>query len=146
VKLLAVVLVGALLAGCSRNIQNKEAVRDAVVEYLAARSSQTGLDMKTMDVEVTALSFRSDEAQATLAFRPKALPSSAAMHLNYTLDRSGNKWVVRGSGTLAPGQDAHSGGEAPQALPPNHPPVEPGKASPKPGELPAGHPPVQGSK
>jgi hypothetical protein len=142
----AAVLAALLLAACSRNvnIQNKEAVREAVISYLTARSAQTGLDMNTMQVDVTALTFRSDEAEATVAFRPKSLPESAAMRLNYTLDRSGNKWVVRGGGTPAPGSEP----EPEPELPPNHPPVDGpggGKSAPG-GELPAGHPPVPGTK
>ena len=66
-----VALMAALLAvSCGRNnIDNKEAVRKGVVDYLDKRKSQTGLDMSLMNVEVTNVTFEKNEARATVAFR-----------------------------------------------------------------------------
>ena len=84
----------SLLAACAqKNIENKDAIRQAVVEYLSARQAQTGLDMSTMDVNVTAMTFERDTARATVEFRVKN--SEGGMQLNYTLDRKGDKWVVQ---------------------------------------------------
>ena len=124
-----------LLAACARkNIENKEAIRQAVVEYLSSRQAQTGLDMATMDVNVTAMTFERDTAQATVEFRIKN--SDAGMQLNYTLTRKGDKWVVqarqdtgKGHGVVLPGDSDRKGqGE----LPPGHPsiPASP-QSSPK---------------
>ena len=113
-----------LLAACARkNIENKDAIRQAVIEYLSSRQAQTGLDMSTMDVNVTAMAFERDTARATVEFRVKN--SDAGMQLNYTLDRKGDKWVVQpkadnggGHGVVLPEND-----KVPGALPPGHPAV-----------------------
>jgi hypothetical protein len=120
------VLAGGMLvlAACARkNIENKEAIRQAVVEYLSSRQAQTGLDMSSMDVNVTAMTFERDTARATVDFRVKN--GDAGMQFNYTLDRKGDKWVVQ--------PKADNGGGHGVVLP------DDGKAS---GELPAGHPAI----
>jgi hypothetical protein len=122
-------MVTLLLAACAqKNIENKDAIRQAVIEYLSSRQAQTGLDMSTMDVNVTAMAFERDTARATVEFRVKN--SDAGMQLNYTLDRKGDKWVVQpksdkggGHGVVLPGND-----KAPEQLPPGHPSIP---ASPK---------------
>jgi len=128
-----------LLAACARkNIENKDAIRQAVVEYLSARQAQTGLDMSTMDVNVLAMTFERDTARATVEFRVKN--SEAGMQLNYTLDRKGDKWVVQarqdtgqGHGVVTPPEG--SVGVSPTGsgqLPPGHPSVPaPQPTSPK---------------
>lgn len=116
-----------LLAACARkNIENKDAIRQAVIEYLNARQAQTGLDMSTMDVVVTAMTFERDSARATIDFRVKG--GDAGMQLNYTLDRKGDKWVVQSR------QDGGQGHGVP--LPPG------GADSSTPGQLPPGHPSI----
>jgi hypothetical protein len=129
------VVAALLLAACSRDIQNSEAVRQGVLDYLNARQQQTGLDMNLIQVDVTTISFQRNEARATISFRPKNSEAANAMTKSYTLDRKGNKWVVRprseGEG------DPHGGGSA---MPADHPPVG-GQAQPG-GTLPPGHPPT----
>jgi hypothetical protein len=118
--------------GCGKNISNNDAVKQGVVDYLNKRMSQTGLDMNLMNVEVSSVKFDKDEAHATVSFRPKGSTPSAAMTMNYTLERQGSKWVVKGrqdSGLNPHGAGGPmTGGEAPMQpatpLPPNHPPVE----------------------
>jgi hypothetical protein len=129
----ALLVVTLLLAACARkNIENKDAIRQAVVEYLSSRQAQTGLDMSTMDVNVIAMAFERDTARATVEFRIKN--SDAGMQLNYSLERKGDKWVVQarqdsgqGHGTVLPGES-----KGPGELPPGHPaiPTTP-PASPK---------------
>ena len=51
----------ASLIGCGKNIDNKEAVRQGVVNYLAKRP-----DFLAMDVSVTSVAFRQDEATANV--------------------------------------------------------------------------------
>lgn len=114
-KPLAAALAAVTLAACSRNVQTKEAIREAVVEYLTAKQSQTGLDMSAMSVEVVSVTFRQDSARATVAFNLKS--GAGGMRMAYNLDRQGDTWVVR-SGSAA-------GGSA-STLPPNHPPVDGG--------------------
>jgi outer membrane murein-binding lipoprotein Lpp len=126
------VLLTLLLGGCSKNIQNEEAVRSAVIEYLNARAPQTGLDMSAMTVQVAAMSFERDSARVTVSVAPKGL--EGGMRINYDLDRKGDKWVVRPN--ASPHITAAPGGSQP--LPPGHPSVAPNGSQ----GLPAGHPPV----
>ncbi len=120
----------ALLAGCARDIQNTDAVRQAVVDYLKARTAQTGLDVNLMQVDITSVSFERDQARANVFFRPKTGPAAGGMQMAYVLDRKGGKWVVRGRSDT--GSNPHGAGAMPpgnpsetQPLPPGHPPVEP---------------------
>ncbi len=120
VRKLAVIAVLSLLTACKANIQNKDAVKDSIVGYLKARQAKTGLNMDMMDVEVSTISFSSsgNEAHATVKFTPKA--GGGGMDMPYTLDRSGNKWVVR---PHAEGGENPHGATGLPAMPPNHPPV-----------------------
>ncbi len=110
-------------------MQNEAAVKQGVVDYLAQRSD---LNMKAMQVDVTAVSFREDEADATVSFRPKG-SAGGGMMMRYTLERQGSRWVVKGKGHSGVGQAPHgqmppggmpgaTPGAAP-ALPPGHPSV-----------------------
>jgi hypothetical protein len=135
--------VALLAAACSKNIQNSDAVRQAIMDYLSAKSAQTGLNMANMTVDVTALEFERDSARASVSFRVKGAPGNAGMSMNYTLDRKGDKWVVRGPGEM--GGNPH-GGAVPGTLPQGSgggtmPPGHPGVGTPG-GQLPPGHPGV----
>jgi hypothetical protein len=119
-----------LLTGCARDIQNTEAVRQSVVDYLKARTAQTGLDINLMQVDITSVSFERDQARANVSFRPKTGGDGGGMQMSYVLDRKGGKWVVRGRADS--GSNPHGTGSpmtapqaTPQPLPPGHPPVEP---------------------
>jgi hypothetical protein len=142
VKRIGLAVVALLLAACGqKNIENKEAIRQAVIDYLMSRQAQTGLDMSTMDVNVTAMAFERDTARATVEFRVKN--SDAGMQLNYTLDRKGDKWVVQarqdsgqGHGVVLP-EGGAPGNPGSTQLPPGHPAIpatpstSPQPASPK---------------
>jgi hypothetical protein len=125
------------LASCNKDINNKDAVRNAVVDYLKSRSD-FGLDLNQMDIEVSSLSFQKDQAQATIYFRPKQ-GGAEGIPVKYVLDRKGNEWVVRSRGSASGG--GHNmgkplpgeGAETPKgAMPPRNTPAE----------MPKGHPPV----
>ena len=146
-------LVGAavLLSACSRDIQNSDAVKAGVIDYLKTNQSRIGLDPNGMNIDVTSVSFQQSEARATVAFRAKAGGDGTPMMINYVLDKKGDKWVVRGrtENGVSPHGAAPADGSAPGAapqLPPGHPstgstpPPSDGK-----GQLPPGHPAV-GSK
>jgi len=149
-RLLQLLLIALTLIifSCSRDIQNTEAVKQGVTEYLKASQAKTGLNLDAMQIEVRSVSFASDEARANVYITPKGIPTGG-MQLTYVLARSGNKWVVRGraeSGANPHGTSPMPGAPpegSPQALPPGHPHVAPG-GSPS-GALPPGHPSV-GSK
>jgi hypothetical protein len=142
---IALGLTSIWLAGCGQNIDSKEAVRQGVVNYLAKRP-----DFLAMDVSVTSVAFRQDEATASVHFQAKGSNNPAAgMNMQYVLERKGNEWVVKGragSGNAhtglpqgVPGEGAGSIGAmpntgagsigampntgVPQSLPPGHPAV-----------------------
>ena len=124
----AVFCAALALTGCKKEIKNDDAVRQGVIEYLNSRSSQTGLNMTAMDVTVSNVVYKNNEATATVAFKPKGGEAGGGMSMNYVLERRGDKWVVKGRGE----GDAHGGGMQPApatpqggAMPPNHPPVQP---------------------
>ena len=127
-KPLALALALLTLAGCAKNIQTKEAVKEAVMAYLTARQEKTGINMSAMSVEVANVTFQADHAMATVAFNLKT--GESGMQMNYELERAGNQWTVKGASIA----DA-PGGAPPGALPPGHPPA--GGAG-----LPPGHPPA----
>lgn len=137
---LSVVIATLIFAfGCGKDINNKEAVKKGVEEYLASRQSQTGLTMNAMEVSVTSVDFQKDEARAVVAFKVKGDTSGGGgMAMNYVLERKGAKWVVKGR--QENGLNPHGGG----AMPPGG--AMPGGAMPTEGALPPNHPPVEGAK
>jgi hypothetical protein len=126
VKFAAVLLTGILLAGCQRGgIENKEAVRQGVIDYLAGRD----LNVASMNIEVTSVTFKGDEADAAVSFTPRgAAGGGQGMSMRYLLERQGNRWVVKSRSDS--GADPHG------TMPPPSAPA---------GEMPPGHPPVPGS-
>jgi hypothetical protein len=117
VRKIALVAALSLLTACTQDIQNKDAVRSAIVDYLNARPDKMG---QSVNVEVSSLTFSAagNEARATVMFTPKA--GGAGMQIPYTLDRKGNNWVVRPH--AEGGENPHGSAGLP-ALPPSHPPV-----------------------
>src|SRR5438874_3443958 len=103
-----------LLLGCRKDIQNTAAVRQGILEYLAKRP-----DLVAMDVNVSSVAFRKDEADATVFFRAKDGPPENGMQMKYILERKGNQWVVKGRTNSSGGSNPH--GAASPGLPPGHP-------------------------
>jgi len=125
VKTVLALIAAILLAGCNKSIDTKEAVREGVLEYLNSRSN---LNLGSMNVDVSSVSFSKNEADAMVSFTAKGSSGGGAMNMRYTLERKGAKWAVKekaqtsenphGAGVPQPGP----GGEA-GAMPPGHPPV-----------------------
>jgi hypothetical protein len=135
VRFSPILLALLALAGCNRGIDNKEAVRQGVIDYLSARSN---LNIASMDVDVTSVSFRQNEADATVSFSPKGGGAvNQGMTMRYTLEKKGNRWVVKSRADS--GQDPH-GGAMPEGMP------APGAPPAGGSELPPGHPPVSPEK
>jgi hypothetical protein len=112
-----------LLAACSKNMQTAEAVRQAVVDDLQARATQTGIKPDAMEVAISAVSFGANQAHATVAFTPKGAPAGSGMSMDSVLDDRNGKWVVT-KRQLSGNPFGGSGGGAPQ-LPPGHPSTSP---------------------
>ena len=88
-----VVCLTLSLAACRRSIENQEQVRNDLMEYL---SSKVGLDMKTLDVDITKVNFVNHEAHATVSFHQKDDPSvNRGMVMMYTLTPKDGHWVVK---------------------------------------------------
>jgi hypothetical protein len=99
------------------------------MDYLSKR---TGLDLKSLDIDVTKVEFKNDQAKATVSFRPKGDTSiQGGMVMIYTLASKGGHWVVIGRSD----SQGHGFGGAP-VEPDNLPPGHPASG------LPPGHPPV----
>jgi hypothetical protein len=112
---LSTALLAALfLSGCAKDINNKEAVKEAVLKRL---SSVSGLNMAGMEVEITNVSFQGNNADAQVAFKAKGSADSM-LNMSYKLERQGDIWTVKSS-------SGGMGGGA-SKLPPGHPPATEG--------------------
>ncbi len=121
------------LAGCKHDIRNENAVRQGVLDYLASRPN---LNLGSMNVQVTSVVLRKDEADAIVSFAPKGATAGGGMTIRYLLERKADRWVVKGRADS--GQNPHAGaGENPHG---GMTPGETGTAPP--GTLPPGHPTV----
>ena len=140
------------LSACNRGIQNKDAVRQGVVDYLANRPN---LSMRGKSVDVTNVTFKDDKAEAQVTFSPKGGPAGAGMTMRYTLEQKDKKWVVVGKADS--GQSPHGAGAAAPGMPGMANPHQGGGMqgggmvdTEKPGGgtapgMPPGHPPTAGS-
>lgn len=103
-------------------MKNKDKVQQAILNRLQAHS---GLDLKSLDVTTTSVSFDKDMAYATVAFHPKDDPAvNSGMVMKYTLEQRDGQWVVVHVGdSQGHGLPGHSSGNADTQLPPGHPPL-----------------------
>jgi len=77
------------LAGCSKNIDTPEAVKEGVIKDIAKK-----VDVGAMDVNVDSVSFREKGADAKVSFKPKGAPTSQSITMNYALERQGDEWHI----------------------------------------------------
>ena len=129
-----VTLLTCALAACNRASESKEAIRESVINHVSGK-----VNVGSMDVDVTSISFKGNEADATVTFRPKGAGPGAGLQMQYTLEQKAGKWVVRdkaqagGSphGAVNPGAEManpHGSSGATGAMPPSHPPLDSGEA------------------
>src|ERR1700675_1234798 len=87
VRKMALIAGISVLAADKSDIQNADAVRGSIGDYLKERQAKTGLNVDLMKVDVLNLAFSSSgsEAHATVMFTPKQ--GGGGMQLPYTLDR-----------------------------------------------------------
>jgi hypothetical protein len=115
----AVVAALALLGGCGRVVESKEAVLQAILDHLAKRAD---LNLSFMQIDVVAVSFRQNEADTTVSFRAKGSRSGPSMNMNYTLEKKAGRWVVKGRSET--GVTPHgAAGQTSGGLPSGHPHV-----------------------
>ena len=137
VRIGSVLLLLALLTGCNRGNQNKEAIRQGVLDHLAGR----GLNIASMNIDIPAVQFNGDKADATVTFTPKGASPSQGMTLHYQMQEKSGRWQVVGTqdsghaGAVSPGT-ANPHGENPHgnAEPPAG--ANPHGAMPSPEDLP----------
>jgi hypothetical protein len=120
---LALALVVLFSAGCKKNIQNNDAVQQAIVNHL---SKNKGISLGGMEIAVKTVNYRENEADAVVSFKPKGGDEMSGMEMRYTLERKNNEWAVKakadsgGHGATAPMGGMPGGGGA---MPPGHPPM-----------------------
>ena len=118
----AAIFVIGLFGSCQSRIKTKEKVQQAIVDRLQTRS---GLDMNSLTVTTTSVTFDKNKAYATVAFHPKGdARVNSDMVMRYSLEARDGNWVVVNVGD----SQGHSLGQ-PAAqkrgdLPPGHPPVD----------------------
>lgn len=120
----ALLATAVLLTSCGNSIRNKDKVQQAILNRLQTRS---GLDLNSLDVTTTAVSFDKNMAYATVAFHPKSDPNvNSGMVMKYTLEARDGKWVVVNVGdSQGHGMSGHAAASGDQ-LPPGHPPIDSG--------------------
>ncbi len=106
-----VLLLTLCLGGCNKANQNKDAVRQGVLDYLATK----GLAPAAMDITVTAVKFDGNQADATVAFAAKGT-ATTQMTMQYHLEMKDSKWSVVGRKDSS-GHSTAPGGAAPGEMP-----------------------------
>ncbi|HEY3457495.1 MAG TPA: hypothetical protein VGK64_23135 [Bryobacteraceae bacterium] len=119
-----------VLAACSNNMKSRDKVQQAILSRLQEHS---GLDLKNLDVNTTAVTFDKNMAYATVFFHPKGDPKlDGGMTMKYTLTNKDGKWVVvnvaDSQGHGINGRPRGGGTD----LPPGHPPLDSGNPSSSP--------------
>lgn len=120
-------LVYVLIAGCSKPVNDQDAIRAGIEKRLNARAD---LNLGAMDREVKDISVNGDHATAQVEFRLKG--GDAKMEIEYELQRQGKEWTVLssqpkgmggpqpGSGQMSPGMPGGGGNSLPQGHPPGN--------------------------
>jgi len=132
-KILCVTAILLCAAACNHSIENKEAVRQGVIDHLVA------VGMPGMNVEVTSVQFNGKQADVTVSITAKGMDPSQGMSMPYRLEQQGGKWIVQPRENS--GQSPHGGGVMPGVANPHGAGTEePGGGSaakmPSPADLP----------
>jgi uncharacterized protein YdeI (BOF family) len=109
VRIVSTFLLIFCLAGCHRGVENNDAVRQGVLDYLATK----GMTAAAMEINVTSVKFNGDKADATVSFAAKG-SGAAQMTIQYHLEQKDNKWVVVGRTDA----NQHGGGQLPAGAAP----------------------------
>jgi hypothetical protein len=132
VRIASLLLVLLSLAACNRGNQSKDAVRQGVLDYLASK----GLNMAGMNVEVTAVQFNGERAEASVSITAKGGAAGTGMAPVYVLEQKGGKWAV--TGRKETGEAPHgAGGAAPGGENPHGGAMPPGAAAGPGGKMPS---------
>jgi hypothetical protein len=139
VRIISVVLLITSLVACNRGTQSNDAVRQGILDHLG--QAKSGLNLPGMDVKVTSVQYKGEEADASVSITAKGGDPAAGMLMNYHLRQQGDKWVV--VGRQDGGASPHGALAAPDAAnphggsPPNpHADGSGGSKMPSPEDLP----------
>lgn len=101
-------------------MQTKEKVQAAIVERLRGHS---GLDLNSMTLTTTDVSFAKNKAYATVAFHLNGEPAvNGGMTMKYTLEARDGKWVVVNvADSQGHGLSGNPASGDSMQLPPGHP-------------------------
>jgi hypothetical protein len=108
-------------AACKRGGScTEETARQGVIDYLSKRA---GMNVAGMNVQVTSLTCRQNDADAMVAFTARGPNAGQPMTRRYTLEHQGGRWVVTKSSDTA--LSPHGAGSTVPGtpLPPGHPAV-----------------------
>ena len=108
VRIAATLLLILSLAGCHRGVENNDAVRQGVLDYLKTKN----MTPDSMDITVKSVKYNGDAADAVVSFAAKGT-GAGQMQIQYHLEQKDGKWKVVGR------QDAnqHGGGAIPGGAP-----------------------------
>lgn len=133
-----VILALLAAAACKKEVNTKDALRQAVIDHLATRKG-LDLNMSSLNIVITAMNVREKDADATVTFEPRG--GGGGMNMKYMFERQGDKWVVKGKQDSGSPHGAGAPAEGGAVLPPGHPPASgPGST------LPPDHPPMGGAR
>lgn len=105
-------------------MRSKDKVQEAIMNRLR---TSTGLDVNSLDITTTSVTFDKNKAFATVAFHPKGDPAvNSGMTMRYTLEERGGKWVVVNVGDSQGHGLPGSVAAGADNLPPGHPPIDSG--------------------
>jgi hypothetical protein len=94
-------------AGCAPRISNEDAVKKAIMDYLATRP---GLNLSQMDVTITKVNVDGNRADADVSFKVKDGGPLTGMQMHYSLVREGDRWKVQSGPGGHPGSGSPPGG------------------------------------
>jgi hypothetical protein len=149
ITLAGILLAGLMISGCQKKANETDNIRAGIMRHL---SSLNTLNLDAMDMSITNVNIQGNQATAMVEFRPKnGAPSGAGMQVSYALEKQGSEWVVVKNEAIGgsinhppPGSNPHmltnspgSGGNS-SGMPDL---LHPGTSNPN-GALPPGHPPV----
>ena len=123
-RLLPCALALLALSACQKNVQTNDAVRKGVLDHLAKNSS---ISLDSMVIEVQSVTFRDNEADAVISFKPKNMPAEQGMSMRYTLERKGNDWVVKSKADSGGSHATVPPSAEGMTMPPGHPPTSSGR-------------------
>ena len=130
-RIVSTALLIFCLAGCNRGVQNNDAVRQGVLDYL---SQKAGMNVAAMEITLTSVKINGNQADATVSFAAKGA-TTAQMTMQYHLEQKDNKWAVVGrqdSSQHTTSAPAATGGDNPHGAG-----TAPGGANPHAGGMPA---------